>query len=106
MTPLLVAALGGLGAALRYSVDRAVTARLGDRWPWGTFTVNVTGCLAAGLLADPVVVAGLVGGYTTFSAYAVEVVKVDGTSRPAALAYALGSLVAGVLAAGLGRALR
>lgn len=103
---LAVAVLGGLGAALRHAVDSAITARLGDRWPWGTFAVNVSGCLAAGLLADPVVVAGLVGGYTTFSTYAVQIVKVDAASRPAAVAYGLGSVVCGVLAAGLGLALR
>jgi CrcB protein len=105
-TFLLVLALGALGAAARYLADTALTARLGDRWPWGTFAVNVSGCLAAGLLTSRVVLVGLVGAYTTFSTYAVEVVKVDGWSRPAAVAYGLGSVVCGVLAAGLGLALR
>ena len=108
MTFALVLLAGAVGAAARYLVDRAVAARLGEGRPWGTFAVNVTGCLAAGLLAGStgrardVVVAGLVGSYTTFSTYAVEVVRLDGSSRPAAVAYALGSVVAGVLAAGLG----
>ncbi|HVF06059.1 MAG TPA: CrcB family protein [Frankiaceae bacterium] len=111
MTAALVALAGALGAALRYLVDRTVAARLGDERPWGTFAVNVTGCLAAGLLggasgrARDVVLVGLVGSYTTFSTYAVEVVKVDAASRPAAVGYALGSLVLGVLAAALGLAL-
>ncbi|HWL37337.1 MAG TPA: CrcB family protein [Frankiaceae bacterium] len=105
-TFLLVLALGALGSAARYLVDSALTARLGDAWPWGTFVVNVTGCFAAGLVTSRVVLVGLVGAYTTFSTYAVEVVKVDGSSRPAALAYGLGSVVAGVLAAGLGLVLR
>lgn len=106
MTVLLVLACGAAGAAARYLVDAAVTARLGDRWPWGTFVVNVTGCLAAGLLADPVLVVALVGAYTTFSTYAVEIVKVDAASRAGAVGYAVGSVVCGVLAAGLGIALR
>ena len=106
MTLLAVLALGFAGAAARYLVDLGVTARLGDRWPWGTFVVNVTGCFAAGLIADRIVLAGLVGAYTTFSTYAVEVVRTDVRSRAAAVAYGLGSVVAGVLAAGLGLALR
>jgi CrcB protein len=99
---------GAAGAALRHLVDTAVSARLGGRFPWGTFAVNVTGCLAAGLLAGlsghahAALVTGAVASYTTFSTYAVEIVKVDGDSRGAAVAYALGSLLLGVLAAGLG----
>lgn len=106
MTYVWVALLGGAGAVLRYLVGLAVTARAGEGWPWATFVVNVTGCFAAGLLTDGVVRAGLVGGYTTFSAYAVEVVRTDTASRAAAVAYGLGSVVAGVLAAGLGLGLR
>jgi len=102
MTAVQIALAGALGAALRYLVERAVSARVRREWPWGTFVVNVTGCLALGLLADahPVLAVGLIGAYTTFSAYAVEVVK---TERAAA--YALGSLGCGVLAAALGLAL-
>lgn len=106
MAVLLVALAGGAGAAARYLVELALTKRLGDRWPWGTFAVNVTGCFAAGLLTGPVLTSGLVGGYTTFSAYAVQVVKVDARSRGAALGYGLGSIACGVLAAGLGASLR
>jgi CrcB protein len=102
---------GALGAAGRYTVERAVTERLRPRWPAGTFLVNVTGCLALGLLlglAPPgdvttVLGTGVIGAYTTFSTYAVEVVKADAeTSRAAAVAYALGSVLLGVLAGGLG----
>jgi CrcB protein len=106
VTGLWVALAGGIGAAARYLVEVAVTAKAGDRFPWGTFVVNVTGCFAAGLLTGPILTTGLVGGYTTFSAYAVQVVKVDAGSRAAAVGYGLGSVVLGVLAAGLGLALR
>ena len=102
MTLPLVLLGGALGAACRYAVECAVTARAGDRWPWGTFVVNVTGCFLAGLVSGAFLGTGFVASYTTFSAYAVEVVKVDAASRPAAVVYALGSLGLGVLAAGLG----
>lgn len=108
MTALQIALAGALGAALRYVVERAVSARARSEWPWGTFTVNVTGCFALGLLTPHVVLGvGLIGSYTTFSAYAVEIVKVDAdTTRARAVGYALGSLGAGVLAAAAGLGLR
>lgn len=110
MTLLLVLLAGALGAAARYVVEDVVSRHARTAWPWGTFTVNVTGCFAAGMLtglghetARTVLAVGLAGSYTTFSAYAVEIVKVDGeSSRAAAVAYALGSLGLGTLAAGLG----
>jgi CrcB protein len=110
VTALLVLLAGALGAVTRYAVDRALTRDGG--WPRGTFAVNVTGCLALGLvtgashLVSTVVGVGLVGSYTTFSAYAVEVVKVDAErSRAGAAAYAVASVLLGVLAGRLGLAL-
>jgi CrcB protein len=108
VTAVEVALAGALGAALRYLLERRVSAAAHSAWPWGTFAVNVSGCLALGMLSGTghvhtVLGVGLVGSYTTFSAYAVEVVKVDADRhRAAAVAYALGSVGAGVLAAGLG----
>lgn len=87
MTPLLfagVALAGGLGAALRLLVDRAVLARAGGTYPWGITIINLTGSFAIGfvaglaqstLLSAPwvsVLAVGLLGGYTTFSTVAVE----------------------------------
>ncbi len=108
MTWLQVALAGALGAALRYVVERAVSARVRREWPWGTFVVNVTGCLALGYLSGTshvhvVLGIGLVGAYTTFSAYAVEFVRVEADHHmTAAAVYALGSVGAGVVAAALG----
>ncbi len=77
---------GGLGAVTRYAVG-LLARRLGPAtaWPWGTFAVNVVGCVAAGWLAwwfahrGPVapalrlgVTTGFLGGLTTFSAFAHE----------------------------------
>lgn len=80
MTWLLVAAGGAAGAALRYLVDVTVSARTGERWPWGTLTVNVAGSALLGYLvgADPgddtmwLLGAGLCGAFTTASAFSWE----------------------------------
>lgn len=101
MTALLVALGGALGAAARYVVERYGAGRWGE--PWGTFVVNVTGSLLLGLLlgvapdgdAATVLGVGVLGSYTTFSAYAVQVVR-------GAAGYALLSVLCGVGAAGLG----
>jgi len=101
VTALLVALGGALGAATRYVVERAVSGRRGE--PWGTFVVNVSGSFLLGLLlglrrgdtVTTVLGAGVLGSYTTFSAYAVQVVR--GARR-----YAVLSVLAGVAAGGLG----
>lgn len=89
MNPLLflgVAAAGGIGAALRFVLDRAVMARTRGSYPWGITVVNLSGSFLIGglagladseLIAAPwvaVLSVGLLGGYTTFSAVTVEVV--------------------------------
>lgn len=99
---------GGLGAALRYAVDRAVTARWAGEFPPGILLVNVSGSLALGFLvaALPVDAAwgphvhalvgtGVLGGYTTFSAVSVEVVlRARGGRIGSALGYAVGTMLA------------
>ncbi|HET9427409.1 MAG TPA: fluoride efflux transporter CrcB [Allosphingosinicella sp.] len=85
MPNLFLVMIGGaIGAGLRYGVGLAAP-RLGDQFPWGTFIVNLTGGLCAGLLlgfllsrgseADPwrmLLGVGLLGGFTTFSAFSAE----------------------------------
>jgi fluoride exporter len=82
-----VAVAGGLGAACRYLLDRAISTRSASRLPWGTVVVNVTGSLVAGaiagLAADAVVgeqlqlvaAGGFLGAYTTFSTWMFEAVR-------------------------------
>jgi CrcB protein len=86
---LIVAAGGGLGAMARYAVG-VVLGRLvpGSTWPWPTLTVNVLGGLAMGLLVGWLALragagqesvrlfaaVGLLGGFTTFSAFSLETV--------------------------------
>jgi CrcB protein len=82
---LLVMAGGAIGAGLRYSVSLAAARGLGSAFPWGTLIVNLAGGLAAGLLlgfllarggsSDPwrlFLGVGLLGGFTTFSAFSAE----------------------------------
>ena len=89
MTQLLLVGLGGaLGAVARWKLGGLVLHHTPDwRFPLGTFLVNLTGCLAAGALAGLVtrlnwfspdarlfLFTGLLGGFTTFSAFGVETV--------------------------------
>jgi CrcB protein len=80
-------AAAGIGAPARYLLDGWVQDRTEGAFPWGTFTVNVTGCLALGLLAGlglyhdlgntarVVVGTGGLGAYTTFSTVTFETVR-------------------------------
>jgi CrcB protein len=109
-----VALLGGLGAVLRFLVDRAVTARTTGRVPVGTFVVNITGAVVLGLLAGAGVHGGalllagtaVAGSYTTFSTWMLESHRAGEDGRPMALALNLaGSLLAGLAAVWLGWAI-
>lgn len=80
---LIVAAGGALGAVARYGVGRLLPA---SGWPWGTMAVNVVGGLAMGLLTGWLAfrggaggetvrlfaAVGVLGGFTTFSAFSLE----------------------------------
>lgn len=104
---LLVFVGGALGTLARYGVAEGL--QLDATWPWPTFLVNLTGSLALGLLvarvndpADPrrlLLGTGVLGGYTTYSAFAVEVAEADVSL---AVAYALASVVLGTVAAAAG----
>ncbi|WP_310498415.1 fluoride efflux transporter CrcB [Sandarakinorhabdus sp.] len=86
ISPLvLVAVGGGVGSALRYLVGGWAQANLGPGFPFGTWAVNIIGGLAMGLLAGLLargtgdeglrllVGVGLLGGFTTFSAFSLEI---------------------------------
>ncbi|SHN88756.1 CrcB protein [Geodermatophilus obscurus] len=117
----MLAALGGaLGALARWGVATALPHSPGG-WPCATLLVNVTGCLLLGALTAaltarspeppwvrPFLAVGVLGGYTTYSAFAVEVVElVDAGAAALAAAYVLASVLGGVLAVAAGaRAVR
>jgi CrcB protein len=110
----LLAAVGGaLGALARWGVSAAMPS---DGWPWPTLTVNLTGCLFIGVLLGVLAVrqpeaawprtflgAGVLGGFTTFSAFALETVDL---ARAGAVltagGYVVASVAGGVLAVALG----
>nr|WP_203613652.1 fluoride efflux transporter CrcB [Streptomyces rochei] len=107
-----------VGAPLRYLTDRAVQARHGTVFPWGTFTVNVVGCLVLGTLAGAathgaasasvqlLVGTGLCGALTTYSTFSYETLRLaENGARLLAAANVLAGVVAGLGAAFLGTAL-
>ncbi|MBK5264604.1 MAG: CrcB family protein, partial [Alphaproteobacteria bacterium] len=84
---LLVMAGGAVGAACRYQLGRLMTHMMGPGYPWGTLAANMLGGLAMGLLVGIlarfvdggeqirlIVAVGVLGGFTTFSAFSLEVV--------------------------------
>ncbi|AEM87302.1 fluoride efflux transporter CrcB [Streptomyces violaceusniger] len=118
MNWLLVIAGGMVGAPLRYLTDRAVQERHDSVFPWGTFMVNVVGCLVLGLLtgaategaasqrAQLLLGTGLCGALTTYSTFTYETLRLtEEGARLFAVANVVLSLAAGVGAAFAGAAL-
>lgn len=110
-----VAAGGLLGSLGRYAVGLALPHAAGS-FAWSTFLVNVTGSLAMGVLVvwvlsmaqphpwlRPFLGVGLLGGWTTFSSYALDIhAMVQAGHGRVAAAYLVGSLVAGLVAVAVG----
>lgn len=117
--PVLLAGAGGfLGSVLRVLVGGVVqSAFAGSSFPFGTLVVNVTGCAAIGLLSKlfelpggmdsnlrAFLVVGLLGGYTTFSAFGSETINLLREGQRVAAAWnVLGQLVLALGAVWLGR---
>ncbi len=115
---LPIAAGGAFGALARYGVDRFVSLRSAAVFPWGTFVVNVSGCLLVGFLVGGIVdrqgapawlraalIVGFCGAYTTFSTFAQETTSlVDARDYAVALANVAASVVVGFAAVLLGQA--
>jgi CrcB protein len=114
---LLVALGGGVGAALRGAID-LLAARAGLAAPPATLAINLVGSFVAGLLVAlivergalpaelrPLIIVGLLGGFTTFSAFAVQTLRLGEGAPLSALAYVAASLLLGLLAAAAGLAI-
>lgn len=106
-----VAVGGSIGATARWAVGSTYDVVPGD-WPWPTLVVNVLGCLLIGVASRRLergtlrwnaIVTGLLGGFTTMSAFAVELNDmVDLDRTRSAVAYGAVTLVAGAAAVTLG----
>jgi CrcB protein len=91
---LLIAAFGGVGSVLRYLLSMLVQRQSAGTFPWGVLAVNVLGCFTAGVLAAMfagrwtgredlrlALMVGLMGGFTTFSAFGVDTFELFRSNR-------------------------
>ena len=116
MLYLYIAAFGAVGSLMRFGFQGFVQARSGAGFPWGTFVVNVTGSFLVGFIAKlgtgttllspelrSGLLLGLCGGYTTFSTFSFETVRLlqDGSYARAAF-YVTGSVLLSLAATVLG----
>jgi CrcB protein len=112
-TYLAVAAGGAIGASLRFAFGRWAAAAVGRDFPWGTLGVNVIGSFVMGLAAAlmmerfpgawgrfaPFLMTGVLGGFTTFSAFSLDALYlIEGGRWPRAAAYVAASVAGSILA--------
>jgi fluoride exporter len=109
-----VAGLGGVGALLRFGVDWMVSLRLGFRFPYGIFAVNLSGAFFLGLLSGAglhghgylLAGAATLGSYTTFSTWMLDTQELEARGQRRGAVVNLGlSLALGLTAAALGHAI-
>lgn len=113
---LLVFLGAGVGGALRHGVNVTAAGLFGTGWPYGTLAVNILGSFAMGLLiewfalkADPgqhwrlLLTTGVLGGFTTFSAFSLDAVLLfQRGAHVAAMGYVLISVIASIAGLVLG----
>ena len=115
---LLEVALGGaVGASARYLTYAALSRAAGQGFPWATIVVNVAGSFLMGVLVvwlaekgsmrlAPFLMTGILGGFTTFSAFSLDAVVLWERGEPVqASVYVAGSVVLSVAALIVGMAL-
>ncbi len=112
MSPLLYVMVGGaVGSGARYLTGRAMTALLGAGYPFGTLAVNLVGGLLMGVLVGVLarhsapegwrllLGVGVLGGFTTFSSFSLDVVTMIERGAPGlALGYVLVSVIGSITA--------
>jgi CrcB protein len=112
---LLVGAGGFLGSALRFWIGNWFVQHIPPTWPWGTFIVNLVGCLIIGMvMATPLkphqsdlfkllLASGFCGGFTTFSAFSNEGFQMLKHQLYLLFAaYAISSVLCGIIAVAIG----
>lgn len=115
---LWVAAGGAFGAALRYLISMKIAAETGAKFPWGTLTVNLIGCLVIGMMWSITehktasqglllfLMVGLIGSFTTFSTYGLEGIQLIQSGKLlAGGGYIILSNVAGLLLVIIGKSM-
>ena len=109
---LWIALGGAIGAALRHAMNIAIARLVGGDFPWHTRLINISGSFVMGLLITLMALrwnvgndlrafltTGILGGYTTFSAFSLDfAVLVERKTYALAGAYALGSVVISLIA--------
>ncbi len=106
---------GAVGSLLRYLATRAINEKYDGHFPLATFAINVTGSFLIGLLMvmsdhedllhpnfRPLLITGLLGGFTTFSTFEWEVFGLGRQGSSLAFVYGISSIVAGWLACWVG----
>lgn len=109
---LLVAAGGAIGSSLRHLVNVASLRWFGAGFPWATLLVNLAGCFAMGVLIELIarkfgatqdvrlfVATGVLGGFTTFSAFSLDAAVLWERGAHSLAALYVGATLAGTLAA-------
>lgn len=114
---LLVFLGAGLGGALRHGANLGALHVFGPAFPYGIFAINVTGSLVMGIVAGWLslhdaawapatrlfLTTGLLGGYTTFSAFSLDAMAlIEQEAFGLAALYVIGSVVISIAACGLG----
>jgi len=115
-TVIAVAVGGALGSMARYVMNAQVTKLMGFNFPWGIMSVNILGCFIMGLVAEGLalhfnasqemrsfLMTGILGGFTTFSAFALDAgVLIERHAYAPAAFYVAGSVAGSILALFLG----
>ena len=119
MSYLLVFVGGGLGATLRHFINVFCARCMGTGFPWGTFIINISGSTVMGLIAGYLafkgeasqpwrlfLMTGVLGGYTTFSAYSLDAALLYERGEPILAAlYVVGSVALSIVGLFAGLAL-
>jgi CrcB protein len=111
-----VGASGAAGATTRFALHRMTVGRAASRLHWTTFAINVAGTAILGVIAGiagraggvlaAAIGTGFCGGLTTYSTFLLEVLALERRKQVgAARGYLVASIVAGLVAAGLGIAM-